>query len=83
MVTDIENINTAYDGSIPYEIRIPTNVDAAALKAVLDKHRGGTYILAKKDGEEIFMNQQVAITRNFIRELEQVIGAENVLTEGI
>ena len=83
MVTDIENINTAYDGSIPYEIRIPANVDASALKAVLDKHRGGTYILAKKDGEEIFMNQQVSITRNFIRELEQVIGAENVLTEGI
>lgn len=83
VITDIENVKTSYDGSIPYEIRIPQNANAQALKDLMDKHPGSTYILAHRGEDELFLNQQVHITRDFIRSLERIIGPENILTEGI
>ncbi len=83
-IVDVENIVTAYDGSIPYEINIPENVDTKKINSVLTKHKGSTFIYAHlSDGTDVFLNKQVTLTREFIRDLEKVIGVENVITEGI
>lgn len=83
-IIDIEKIKTAYDGSIPYEIKIPKEVDVAKLNDHLNKHSGNTYILAElSNGKVDFMKQRVAITKEFIRGLEKIIGASNIITEGI
>lgn len=84
VLTDIEKVETAYDGSIPYEIIIPQNVNANALQEHLSKHSGNTYIAAHlSSGNKNYLKQKVKLSRDFIRGLEQIIGAENIITEGI
>lgn len=83
-VLDIEKIKTAYDGSVPYEIRLPKTLDVAKLNSHLLKHAGNSYISVEhEDGTTEFMKSRVAITKEFIRGLERIIGASNIITEGI
>lgn len=87
-IVDIEKIDTAYDGSVPYEIVIPQNANKEDLKALFEKHKGGTYVFAHKPGytgrekaEEL--SPTVRISRDFIRGLESIVGANNIITKGI
>lgn len=84
MVTDIEKVYTAYDGSIPYEIKLPEGVNLEALNAHLTKHKGNTYVVGHWTATNaVQLPHRVTLSRDFIRGLEQIIGAENIITEGI
>lgn len=83
-VTDVEKLDTAYDGSLPYKIKIPAGINVKELRSYLKENEGETYIhamLTEEKGD--FMQERVAISRDFIIGLEKIIGAENIITKGI
>lgn len=83
-IIDIRKMNTAYDGSIPYEIKLPQKANLKALMDLIRENKGNSYILAHTpDGQSKFMKDKVKITREFIRSLERIIGPNNIITEGI
>lgn len=83
-ITDIEKIETAEDGSIPYEIYFPNGLSRDKLDNFLKKHPGRTSIklYLTKDIYEI-IPLKVKITKQFIVELEKLVGSQNILTKGI
>lgn len=83
LVNKFKKIATSYDGSIPFDIAIPTNVNANIVANYLNKHKGDTYVRAyiQNNGWKFF-NQRVSLSQEFIEGLENIIGGKNILTKG-
>lgn len=83
-VSNIQPLVTAYDGSLPLNIKIPTSVDVRAVNQVINKYPGDTYVRANVEGRGWnFFNTQFKLTQDSMQELESVLGARNILTKGV
>lgn len=82
-IVDIKKIQTAHNGSVPYEIRLPELYNPKELDDLLTKHKGTTSILVQNNVEPYLMKKQVHLSREFIIELEKIIGKENIITKEI
>lgn len=86
-ISELEQVKTAYDGSIPFLIRIHDNVAnevGAKLMELFAKYPGEMYVHSIFDNDRVVpIKKTVNITRDFIIELEGIVGVDNVLTKEI
>lgn len=83
-VQNFSKIATAYNGSIPLSIKIPNNTDIKNVMKIINKHKGTEYIRAfiPNSGWKFF-KQRVTIDSDFMMELEDTLGENNILTKGV
>ena len=85
-ITDVERIYTAPDGSIPYEMNVPSDTMIDSITQIANRHkvREGTFIkLNYADGTSELMDQKVKLSIEFIMAMESIVGRENIVTEDI
>lgn len=84
-VVDIVKLDTAPDGSLPYEINVEKD-KIKQVKSVLNKHKdkNGTYVKANlPDNTSMIFNTRIKLSIDFIIDMENVVGKENIITEDI
>lgn len=85
-VVDIKRLKTAPDGSLPYEVNVPSENLVSRIKNLAIKHRDGkgTYVkLHLKSGSHIMLDTRVKLSLDFIIAMEKIVGKENIITEGL
>lgn len=83
-VSNVMPLVTAYDGSLPLNIQIPTSIDVRAVNQVINKYPGDTYVRANVEGRGWnFFNTRFNLSQDSMQELESVLGARNILTKGV
>lgn len=85
-VVDIIKLDTAPDGSLPYEVNIKNENMIKQIKPILTKHKdnNGAYVKVNLiDGASMMLNTKVKLSLNFIIDMENIVGKENIVTEGI
>lgn len=86
VIKDIQKINTAPDGSMPYELKVGSKKELGEVKKIVKAHKGedGFYVkVHMKDGTETLLKTRVILSIDFIMELENVIGKENIITRNV
>lgn len=95
VVTDIVKLNTAPDGSLPYEVRARMD-HIPLIEELTIKHKAKTNKKNKKsnkaeayvkihlrDAEPILLSNKVKLSLDFIMDMEKIVGKYNIITEGI
>lgn len=85
-VLDITKLETAPDGSLPYEINAPSvkmkELIQDTIKQFEDKN--GSYVKVNfKNGTSSFLKTRVKLSLDFIMAMEKLVGKTNIVTEGI
>lgn len=95
-IIDIQRLNTAPDGSLPYELNVPKKSMIEAIESIVQKHKypkdkypkgkypKGAYVklnLANKTSS--ILKTKVELSIDFIIAMENIVGKENIVTEGI
>lgn len=85
VVNQIQKLKTAPDGSLPYEIKIPSDSKIKEVEAIVNKYKSknGFYVQAFINDEPKFFKSRVNLNLDFIMEMEKTIGRENIITKGI
>lgn len=83
-ILKFKKIITAYNGSIPLSIAIPSSVDIKRVEHLFEENKGETYVRAfiQNKGWRFF-KQRVKLTQDFIENLGQMINDKNILTKGV
>lgn len=85
-VVDIKKLDTAPDGSLPYEVNVMDYKLQNDINDVVGKHfdEDGAYVkLNYLDGSSTLMGSKVNLTLDFIMDMEKIVGKENIVTEDI
>ena len=85
-VVGIKKIETAHDGSIPYEVNITERKQILGIKEVLKKHKSkenGTYVKVNFKGKSEILKGQVQLSLDFIIDMESVVGKDGIVTSEI
>lgn len=84
VIVDIKLLETAPDGSLPYEINAQKS-QLNEIKRVLEKHkdRKGAFVKINVDNKSDIAKIRVKLSLDFIIDMENVVGKENIVTEGI
>lgn len=86
-VVDFEKLETAPDGSLPYEVKVLSESHIEKVNLVAKKHKStaktATTIKMKLDSGDLYAKNKVKLSLDFIMDLENAIGKENILTHGI
>lgn len=85
-VVGIKRIETAHDGSIPYEVNITERKQVLVIKEVLKKHKAkenGTYVKVNFKGKSEILKYQVQLSLDFIIDMESVVGKDGIVTSEI
>lgn len=85
-VVGIKRIETAHDGSIPYEVNITERKQVLVIKEVLKKHKvkeNGTYVKVNFKGKSEILKYQVQLSLDFIIDMESVVGKDGIVTSEI
>lgn len=83
-VVDIEKIETAPNGSIPYQVQVPPNCPWKEIKNLLKNNPGDTFVSFVYDEHTAKMTAKgINLTRDFIIQLEKLVGANHILTQNI
>lgn len=86
-VIDIKRLHTAPNGSLPYEVNVPSKEMVSQIEEVIRKHedKSGTYVKANvfngtKGFTEKLFNKRVELSVEFIIEMENIVGKANIVT---
>lgn len=85
-VVDIIKLDTAPDGSLPYEVNVKNENMIKQIKSILTKHKdkNGAYVKVNLiDGTSMILNTRVKLSLDFIIDMENIVGKENIVTEDI
>lgn len=85
-VVDIIKLDTAPDGSLPYEVNVKNENMIKQIKSILTKHKdkNGAYVKVNLiDGTSMMLNTRVKLSLDFIIDMENIVGKENIVTEDI
>lgn len=85
-VQEIERLETAHDGSLPYEVKVVNQAAIEMIERVALKHKddNGTYILMHfNDGTYEYVKTRVKLNIDFIMDIEKVVGSNNIITNDI
>ncbi len=85
-VVDIKKLKTAPDGSLPYEVNVTDTIMLNKLTKVLEKYKDnkGTYVRINTNKQEFkILPTRIKLSLDFIMDVENAIGKENIVTEGI
>lgn len=82
-VIDFRLIPTAYDGSIPLQLKINTRDQLNKVSQVITQNAGNVYVrvFIPNMGWK-FLSKRIAITSESLEALEDIIGYNNILTKG-
>lgn len=91
VVTDIVKLNTAPDGSLPYEVYAPMElipmIEELTMKHKMKKkksNKSGAYVRVHlPDAEPVLLSNKVKLSLDFIMDMEKIVGKNNIITEGI
>lgn len=85
-VVGIKKIETAHDGSIPYEVNVSERKQILGIKEVLKKHKAkenGTYVKVNFKGKSEILKDQVQLSLDFIIDMESIVGKDGIVTSEI
>lgn len=85
-ILDIQKLNTAPDGSLPYEVKVDSNSLVKKVEEIAKSHKdenGATIKIHKVNGEKSFVKDKVKLSLDFIMQMEAALGKENILTKNI
>lgn len=84
-VLDIEKLNTAHDGSLPFEVNVTSKAMLAKIHPVVKKHQddNGAYVRIHSQNNQFDLDIRVKLSLDFIMDMENAVGKKNVITEGI
>lgn len=85
-IVDIISLDTAPDGSLPYEVNVKNEKMVNEIKSLIDKHKDvkGVYVkLNLADGAPIILKDRIKLSLDFIIDMEKIVGKENIVTEDI
>lgn len=86
IVQDIVKLDTAPDGSLPYELKVKSANQLKEVEEILKQHKGkdGFYVkIHSANGEAKFSKTRVVISIDLIMKLENAVGKENIITSSI
>lgn len=86
VINDIQILQTAPDGSLPYEIKVDFNSQLKEVEKVIEKYKNkdGFYVKVHSlGGSTKLMKNRIALSIEFIMELENLIGKNNILTRNV
>lgn len=89
VVEDMQKLTLSKDGSLPYEIYLPKKELLAKVKAVIKNHKNekvkkGAYVkINYSDKTSEILDTRIKLSIDFIMDIENAIGKENIITEGI
>lgn len=77
-------ITTAYDGSIPFEINVPSDKKILSeIMFLFNQNKGDISVAAHVDNQIKLFKQKIALSQSFLESLEKIIGEDNILTKGV
>lgn len=86
-IVDFEKLDTAPDGSLPYEVAVLNKSEIEKVNLVAKKHKSAAKAAAtirmKLASGDIYAKHRVKLSLDFIMDLESAIGKKNILTHGI
>ena len=85
-IVDIISLDTAPNGSLPYEVNVKNNKMVDEVKSIVNKHedKNGAYVkLNLADETSVILEKRVKLSLDFIIDMENIVGKENIVTEDI
>lgn len=86
VVTWIEKLDTAPDGSLPYELRATSAAQVKEIESVLKEHKTkeGFYVKIHLPGDEAKLSKtRVKLSIDLIMSLENIVGKQNIITSEV
>lgn len=86
IVLDITKLDTAPDGSLPYEINVTSDKQVKQIEQMIKKYEGkeGSYIKVNfVDGTSEFLKTRVRLSIDFIMDMEKIVGKNGIITNQI